>query len=408
MAKYPAPLPLFDTLESLKSSSTCPDKNFVFGTQDYSLARNFLLIYDGNQQTFTAYRREIERLLQWSWRIAQKSILSLSRQDIENYIYFCMTPPKSWIGLKNVSRFIIKDGARIANPEWKPFVAKITKAQFKKGNTPDKSLYHPSRKSIQEIFTVLNSFFNHLVLEEKILTNPIALIKQKSKFIQKQQSHSPVRRLSDKQWETVISITQQLAIEEPEKYARTLFMLSAFYLMYLRISELVASHRWIPKMGDFYCDSGQKWWFKTVGKGNKERNIAVSDNMLDALKAWRSYLGLSPALPSPGDEAPLMPKNKGQGAITSAYPIRQSIQHCFDQAVLHLKKQNLIEEAQQLEEATIHWLRHTGISVDLNTHKRPAVHVRDDAGHASIATTDRYNDATLQERYDSAKNKLLK
>ena len=63
------------------------------------------------------------------------------------------------------------------------------------------------------------------------------------------------------------------------------------------------------------------------------------------------------------------------------------------------------DEADALGFATVHWLRHTGISEDVKL--RPREHVRDDAGHSSSATTDRYIDVELQERYQSAKNKKI-
>ena len=50
--------------------------------------------------------------------------------------------------------------------------------------------------------------------------------------------------------------------------------------MYLRISELVVSDRWSPAMNDFKRDHNGLWWFTTVGKGNKQRDIAVSQTML--------------------------------------------------------------------------------------------------------------------------------
>ena len=58
-----------------------------------------------------------------------------------------------------------------------------------------------------------------------------------------------------------------------------------------------------------------------------------------------------------------------------------------------------------MEQATAHWLRHTGISDDINKRHRPISHVRDDAGHSSSQITDRYNDVTLQERHKSAESK---
>ncbi len=57
--------------------------------------------------------------------------------------------------------------------------------------------------------------------------------------------------------------------------------------------------------------------------------------------------------------------------------------------------------------APVHWLRHTGISDDINKRGRPIAHVRDDAGHSSSSTTDRYNDIELKDRYQSAKQKKL-
>ena len=56
-------------------------------------------------------------------------------------------------------------------------------------------------------------------------------------------------------------------------------------------------------------------------------------------------------------------------------------------------------------EATVHWLRHTGIPDDVE--HRPREHVRDDAGHGSGSITDKYIDVDLKERHQTAKNKLI-
>ena len=174
--------------------------------------------------------------------------------------------------------------------------------------------------------------------------------------------------------------------------------------MYLRISELTATERWIPMMNDFHCDSDNHWWFTTVGKGNKKRHIAVSDAMLKALKRWRKHLGLS-VLPSPADQSPLLPKKKGKGPMQSTNYIRRIVQHCFDCAIEQLIEDGLREESETLQEATVHWLRHTGISDDVKT--RPREHVRDDAGHSSSAITDKYIDIERRDRHRSAKKKPM-
>lgn len=403
-SKFPIPKPLIDTLTHLNERDSQKLESPSFAPHDLNFSLDFLKQYEGNNATFESYRREIERLIQWTWLIEKKSLLNLKRQDIEDYIKFCLNPPKSWIGLKKTPRFITRGGKRVPNPEWRPFVATLSKVDYKKGLKPDKSHYHLSQKAIQEIFTGISSFYNYLALEEKVSINPVALIRQKSKYLQKRQKQASVMRLTVRQWQTCLETAKEMARSEPDKHERTLFILTALYLLYLRISELAASHRWVPQMGHFYQDSNGYWWFKTVGKGNKMRDIAVSDDMLSALKHYRENMGLS-LLPLPNEQTPLLPKEKGKGAMTSTRHIRRLIQLCFDKTVDKLRHSGFQADADALEAATVHWLRHTGISDDINKRGRPVAHVRDDAGHSSSAITDRYNDIELTERYQSAKNK---
>ena len=332
--------------------------------------------------------------------------MELSREDIESYIQFCMKPPSTWIGKKHAARFIDKNDVRVANPAWRPFVVKVSKSDFKKGKIPRIASYQMSQSSIRALFAILGSFYDHALLEEKILRNPIALIRQKSRYLQKQQHQKQIIRLSDEQWQTCLKIAKTMADKDPNTYERTLFIITAMYLMYLRISEFVATDRWTPMMNHFYRDSDGQWWFKVLGKGNKLRTIAVSNAMLAALSHYRRTLGLSP-LPSPSDNTSLIPKVKGKGPVESTRQVRRLIQTCFDSAVLELREQNLQDEADVLETATVHWLRHTGISDDVNKRGRPIIHVRDDAGHASIVTTEGYSDVEIKDRHRSAKNKSV-
>lgn len=397
-------LPLFDSLDHLNKNLenvVLPDPRFL---PDFSHTLNFLKSYTGSLGTFNSYRRETERLLQWCWRIRKVTLPELKREDIEMYVRFCQSPPESWIGLKKTPRFKLFEGIRQPNPEWRPFVANISKSARKQGETPIISEFSLSQGAVQEIFAILSTLFNFLIAEEYLLSNPVALIRQKSKFIRKRQQNAPIRRLSLIQWEAVLRAADDLAATNPEMHERTRFILNILYGMYLRISELAASERWIPTMNDFAKDSNGYWWFTTVGKGNKERQIAVSDSMLESLVRWRQSLCLTP-LPSAADNSPLIPKIRGTGPMSDTAPLRRLVQVCFDNAANQLRKANLTEEADNLSGATVHWLRHTGISEDVKT--RPREHVRDDAGHSSSATTDRYIDVELQARYLSAQKKQI-
>jgi len=400
------PVALIDSLDNLSRSPVDFSLFPCFAFNDFPVVINFLNIYSGNNATFESYRRDLEKLLQWSWVISKKSILELSREDIEAYIQFCMKPPKEWIGKKRVARYINEQGERIPNPEWRPFIVKVNKSDFKKGKKPRVSSYQMSQSSIRALFAVLGSFYDHLLLEEKIQRNPITLIRQKSRYLQRQQQQSQIIRLTDNQWQACLKTAEKMADQNPKTHARTLFIIIAMYLMYLRISEFASSKRWTPMMNHFYRDSEKQWWFKVLGKGNKLRTVAVSDAMLAALSHYRENLGLSP-LPSPSDNSPLIAKRKGKGPVESTRQIRRLIQSCFDKAVFELREKKLNDEADALETATVHWLRHTGISDDVNKRGRSIMHVRDDAGHASIVTTEGYSDVELKDRHRSAKNKTL-
>lgn len=386
------PVALFDAIDYVHIEVTHIDGQH---RRDYDKTREFLKAYRGSVGTFNSYRREVERLLHWAWQVHKTTVTELNRDDIEAYVHFCQKPPKSWIGRANFPRFIEKDGIRVPNAKWRPFVIHPKKAD---------DGFELSQVALKEIFAILSTYFNFLIQEEYVSVNPVALIRQKSKFIRKQQQSQKVRRLSPLQWQTVLQVARNLAEKNPNKHERTLFIMTAFYSMYLRISELVASERWTPLMNDFQQDIEGRWWFTTVGKGNKERMIAVSDEMLEALKRWRKHLGLS-ALPSTADNKPLLPKLRGHGPLTNTSHVREIVQLCFDEAGHVLKTEGHALEAEHMNDATVHWLRHTGISDDVK--HRPREHVRDDAGHSSSVTTDRYIDIGMAERHQSAKHKKI-
>ncbi|OGO94355.1 MAG: integrase [Coxiella sp. RIFCSPHIGHO2_12_FULL_42_15] len=393
------PLALFDTLEQVKLTQVShpyPD--------DLQQAIEFIYQYRGSHATFNAYRREIERLLQWSAHIAKKSLQHLKQNHIEAYLQFCQAPPDEWIALKKCDRFITQEGLRKPNPYWRPFVASQSKAARKMGHTIAKHNYHLSAKALQAIFAILSSFYNYLIERDYLAYNPVNQIRQKSKFIRSSQQRAPVRRLSELQWSYVIETAEGMANNNLE-HERTLFIMNALYAMYLRISELATSARWQPTMKDFFRDYDGNWWFRTVGKGNKERQIVVSTAMLNALKRYRESLQLSP-LPDAMDHTPLLSKKRGKGRLTSTRHIRDIVQSCFDKAIQRMQMDGFNDEARELQAATVHWLRHTGISEDVK--HRPREHVRDDAGHGSSAITDRYIDVELRQRHESGKNKAIK
>lgn len=402
MNKTALPQPIFDTLDSLLNEDS-PVPAYV-DNNDYKMTRTFLLAYQGSPDTYNSYRREVDRFLQWVFLVAMKNLQSVTRDDIENFIRFCQKPPNHWIATKMVARFIQKNGSKVVNTEWRPFVVKISKEAYSSNKKPIVNKYRLADKTVQAILRIISSYYSFLELEDYVQTNPVKRIRQKSKFIRQQASQEPIRRLSELQWDYVVETAEMMAQNDPV-HERTLFIMSTLYGLYLRISELADTARWSPQMNHFFQDDDANWWFKTVGKGNKERDISVSQDMLKALKRYRKSMQLT-ALPSPRDSDPLIPKVKGVGGLSSTRHIRDIVQHCFDETYFRLKQDGMDDDANRLQSATVHWLRHTGISDDVKT--RPKEHVRDDAGHSSSSITDRYIDIEKRDRHASAKRKKLR
>jgi hypothetical protein len=98
MNKHYIPIPVFDTLSELielykliydadnprqqikKYLDQCFSKTEInlpsFSIKDFEIALKFLYSYRGSEPTFSAYRRDIERLIQWSCFVKEKSILT--------------------------------------------------------------------------------------------------------------------------------------------------------------------------------------------------------------------------------------------------------------------------------------------------------------------------------------------
>ena len=102
----------------------CCYNYFIDICKDGVSVENFLLSYGGSVDTFNSYRREIERFLQWCQLIANKTVKQIRRDEFEAFLDFCQKPPKTWISNTIENRFIEKNGIKLPNKKWRPFVSK--------------------------------------------------------------------------------------------------------------------------------------------------------------------------------------------------------------------------------------------------------------------------------------------
>ncbi|WP_299945674.1 tyrosine-type recombinase/integrase [uncultured Microbulbifer sp.] len=411
----PKPVSLYPTYAELK--------NFSFN--DYADLQEFLqsgdswwlshwrwgqefLSYTGrnkSEHTFTRFRNETERFLLWVFLVKSTPMERLRKADILEYADFCWQPPVSWICLANHEKFQVNNGRYIQNPSWAPFRLKQPKKSNNSGPKPDKKKYKPSQQTLVAMFTAIIAFYRYLMSEEILYGNPAQIAKPDCRHFIKDAQIKEVRRLTTAQWQYVFNVAMTMAEENPI-YERSLFVICALKTLFLRISELSERPQWTPIMSHFWQDSDGSWWLKIFGKGRKLRDITVPDSFIPFLKRYRTYRNLSP-LPTSRENQPIVEKIRGQGGMTSRQ-LNRVVQTVFDRAYSKMRRVESEDKAHKLKEASTHWLRHTGASMEIER-GRALKDLSEDLGHSSMATTDTiYVHTESQVRAESGKGRDVK
>ena len=408
----PKPTPLFPVYAELRdiSINDYPQLQQLLVTtskwrkQHWNWGKEFLMYMGRNksEHTYTRFRNEVEKFLLWSFLIKEKPIDGFKKSDILDYADFCWKPPVNWIGTSNLDRFKLENGYFNSNERWCPFKMQAPKMQ--KDKEINKKDYRPSQQTLISTFTGIIAFYKYLMGEELCLGNPAQIAKKDCRhFITESQVKEP-KRLTEEQWQYVIDTAIEMANENPT-YERNLFIIAALKVLFLRISELSERETWSPEMGHFWQDSSKNWWLRVFGKGRKIRDTTVPSDFLAFLKRYRQSRNLS-ALPYSDERAVLIEKIRGQGGMTSRH-LRRLVQQTFDQAYEKMSQSVGTIEARKLKEATTHWLRHTGASMEIER-GRALKDVSEDLGHASMATTDTvYVQTENKKRAESGKNRKV-
>ncbi len=356
-----------------------------------------------SEHTFTRFRNETERFLLWVFLFKAKPMEQLRKADILEYADFCWQPPVSWICTANHEKFVFHSGHYTQNKLWAPFKLQLPK-EAPDDQVLDKKKYKPSQQTLAAMFTAVIAFYKYLMNEEHLYGNPAQIAKPDCRHFIKDAQVKEIRRLSESQWQYVFNVALELANQD-RIYERSLFVITALKTLFLRISELSERPNWTPVMSHFWQDSDGNWWLKIFGKGRKLRDITVPNSFIDYLKRYRQFRGLSP-LPSSGENHPIVEKIRGQGGMTSRQLIR-IVQQVFDLAYDKMKEAEGEDNARKLREASSHWLRHTGASMEVER-GRALKDLSEDLGHSSMATTDTiYVQTENRVRAESGKNRKV-
>jgi len=388
----PIPLyPIYNDLKEMDFSDYHELKQFLESHESWWMehwcwGREFLTYIGRNksEHTFTRFRNETERFLLWAFLIKTKPIDQLRKADILEYADFCWKPPVSWICIVNHDKFKIQGQQYITNKAWAPFKLKTPKNVDHDQLDVNKKKYRPSQQTLTATFTAIIALYKYLMNEEYLYGNPAQIAKTDCRHFIKDSQVKEVRRLTASQWQFVFNVGLNLANNDP-LYERSLFLICALKTLFLRISELSERTNWSPVMSHFWQDSEGNWWLKIYGKGRKLRDITVPGSFIEYLKRYRKYRGLTP-LPVQGENHPIVEKIRGQGGMTSRQ-LTRIVQEIFDKAYERMRIAEGEDNSIKLKEASTHWLRHTGASMEIER-GRALKDLSEDLGHSSMATTD--------------------
>ncbi|NLW03862.1 MAG: site-specific integrase [Pseudomonadaceae bacterium] len=325
----------------------------IAANTDLEAVQSWLLEYQEQPQTFRAYRKEAERLLLWCWLEAGKPLSSLNRQDLAIYQTFLADPqPASrWCGHGRMPRH---------SENWRPFQGGLSKS------------------SQQHALRVLKGLFQYLHAAGYLAGNPLALMRQRE--VRHDSRNVRERYLNQESWAALVGYLQQQETQDEQRQKqleRWRLLLAFLYLLAPRVHEVAGA-----KMNDFFQRRGD-WWWAVEGKGKKYTEIPVNQALMDALKNYREFLGLT-ALPDSNDKSPVVRNLAGNKGI-SPNMIYRTIKDLTDEASQALAVSNP-EASQLLAKTSTHWFRHTSI-----THQADAgVELRylaRNARHSSLATT---------------------
>ncbi|WP_432467815.1 tyrosine-type recombinase/integrase [Agarivorans sp. Z349TD_8] len=425
MLDLPPALPLFDSVHHLEDGNAEVNLYLANITMNavndaayvYEFAVEWLLEQRFSENNYKTYRSELTTFLHWAYSVEQISVGEIKRRSLSKYIDYCCNPPKYLVAYRNVAQFVLDKELKLRrpNPAWRPFLGK-------KKDGVEQS-YTISDKALKTKLAILSSFYSYLINEEYSEINPAMMLMKNGRFRSSSQhlvSHEDqedIKSFSDLQWSYVMSSAKQLAKMNPPENERLLFLVSLIYGCYLRISEAAARPGFSPVMGQFRRDKKTGVWgfFIPRSKGGKKRTVAVSKQLLAALKRYRLFLGLTP-LPAPSEDTPLFVRHRAPGrgrqsgllnANLGIRQLREQIYIVIEHAAEIAEKDGFTQDALEMRQLTPHSIRHTGISHDINLVGRPLAHVQADAGHDSIETTSQYLHVSRVERHQSAEHKPL-
>lgn len=337
--------------------------------------------------TQRAYLTELERFTLWAILVQRKALSSLNFDDCIAYKEFIANPMPAnvWCGSRSRRRI---------GPAWRPFAGPL-------GNSAQ-----------TRTLAVLSAFYRFLTDKRYLTGNPMSGV-TKPKQARKEKVLERVFTVS--QWQGLSQALKQLPPTSAN--IRLSFAIRFLYATGLRRQELLNAVVGdlklvtLPATATGAAVSG--WELRVVGKGGKERDVAVPHTLARELSHYLHSRGLN--------QDPLAAENRHVALIGQAIDVAtrapwskaaampvDSRKHLGAQTFYDQLKAFFASYADRLEQAepaaaavfrsaSTHWLRHTRISHSLAAGTDLRIEMKN-AGHKSPETTAIYTHVEARER----------
>ena len=365
------------------------EANMLGAETDAEAIKTFMQDYRQTKLTYRSYLKEIERLVLWCIYVPKLTISSLKREHLIHYREFLENPEPGtlWCGPRQPR--ILTDGK--ANPEWRPFASPL------------------SPPSIRKVVSILDSFFNYLVINNYLAGNPMAVDKRRKG----KKSNSTDRWLErDEIIALLDGLNAHLNESNSFEVARAKYIILTLFYTGLRLAELT-NHT----MGNFTLIENE-WFLNVVGKGEKPRKIVVVDEYLEVLANYRKHIGMPSVLPGFNETTPLVPAQDEKSAISPSrvwqivkwaaelganrFEFLAEITESNDEE----KKLRYLHKASKLRKASPHWFRHS-YGTYLVQSGCAIEKVKELMGHSDISTTTLYLHTAKIDLHTSARGLSL-
>lgn len=335
-----------------------PERCTLSAKNDYEAVQAWLARHE-TPATLRAYKKEVERLLLWAVVEKRKPLSSLTAEDATAYRTFCRqpTPRARWVGPSRP-----RDAG-----DWKPFAGPL------------------SARSTKYALTVIAGLYRWLVDQGYVWTNPFAGLKVRGGT-----TASPINvshLFTQPEWRLLRGVADALEVSHgwtAPAASRVRFILDFGHATGLRASEFIGA-----TLGDLELSERAEWWLACVGKGDKARQVFVPAQASRALERYLTHRGLPISPQRWRSTTRLLGRLEGDDAQgLTATRLREVLDRFFATAAESLAPDSP-PLAEKLRHASTHWMRHTHATHALERGAELTT-VRDNLGHASIATTSIY------------------